>query len=145
MQIHELPATTTFDDSTVLPIENSSGNAYVTSKLTGASLKSALTSDTGWTAMTLTSSVSGGLAYRVLNGVLYIVGTGLNVSSTATSVTAATLPSGSRPSVRWTVKPSFPNYSNNTYINITTNGTIDIINNTGAYITNLYFTTAVPI
>ena len=34
MQIHELPATTTFDDSTVLAVENVSGTTNVTSKVT---------------------------------------------------------------------------------------------------------------
>lgn len=41
-QISSLPATTTFDDNTVVAVENVVSGSNVTSKLTGASLKTAL-------------------------------------------------------------------------------------------------------
>lgn len=145
MQISDLPSTTTFDDNTVLAIENAAGGSNVASKVTGATLKTSLAADTGWTSLTLLNGVTGNIAYRVRSGVIYIVGTALNTSSSSTSITAANIPSDIRPTIRWTVKPTFPTYANNTYINIPTTGNIDIINNTGGSISNLYFTTAAPI
>lgn len=144
MQISDLPSTTTFDDNTVLAIENAAGGSNVTSKVTGATLKTALTSDTGWNDLTLSSGISGSIQYRVVNHVLYLNGKSI-ATGTGSVINLALLPSEIRPTVQWTVKPSYPHFANSTFINITTGGYIQVSNYTGAAISNIWFTTAVPI
>ena len=96
--------------------------------------------DTGWQTLTTTSS-SGTLQYRVVGKIVYIVGTGLNVTHNTNFIT---LPAAIRPSIRITCPASFP-LDKNIYINLYASGNMAGIQNGGGSIVNLYFNMSYPI
>lgn len=96
--------------------------------------------DTGWVTLTL-SSGSGTLQYRCVGKIVYIVGTGLNVTHNTNFVT---LPAAIRPAIRITCSASFP-VDKNIYINLYDSGNMAAIQNGGGSISNLFFTMSYPI
>lgn len=85
----------------------------------------------------------GTIYYKKIGNVIYLTATGLSTSKTGL-MTVHTMTAGNRPARRWTVKPSYPNLSGDTYINIDTNGTVQFINGTGGAVSNLFFTAVYP-
>lgn len=96
--------------------------------------------DTGWQTLNL-SSGSGTLQYRVINKIVYIIGTGLNVTH---NTTFTTLPAAIRPTIRITCSASYP-LDKNIYVNLYANGQMAGIQNGGGAISNMFFNMSYPI
>jgi hypothetical protein len=86
---------------------------------------------------------AGELFYKKIGNVVYLTALGLATSKTGL-MTVHAMNAGLRPARRWTVKPSYPNLSGDSYVNITTEGAIMFVNGTGASVSNLYFTAVYP-
>lgn len=102
--------------------------------------------DTGWTESTLITDnfSSGEIKYKKIGNVVFL--TVYSASTTKTGmVTMYTMPAGYRPAKRWTVPVSYPHLSGDSYINIDIDGHVQLINQTGGAVTNVYFTTAYPV
>lgn len=98
-----------------------------------------------WVSVTPSSDnfTAGTIYYKKIGNVIYMTAHGLSTSKTGL-MTVHTMTAGNRPARRWTVKPSYPNLSGDTYINCDTNGAIQFINGTGGAVSNLYFTAVYP-
>ena len=114
----------------------------------GKTLEEHIQQSTAGEAWVTTSPISsnftsGEIKYKKIGNVVYITAYSMNTTKTG-SIEICTMPSGYITAQRWTVKPSYPLLSGDSYININSNGLIQFINQTGGAVNNLYFTAVYP-